>query len=91
MALGRITILVSEVGCELLVVGPSAEPWTLSLDVSISQSHCQCGNSGCQAGEVPWTERGTVATSYMLISDVGVWVSNRRWGPLAGLLGGCES
>ena len=33
-ALDQITILVSEVGCEPLVVGPSAEPWTLSLDVS---------------------------------------------------------
>ena len=32
-ALGRITILVSEVGCEPLVVGLSSEPWTLSLDV----------------------------------------------------------
>ena len=33
-ALGRIIIMVSEVGYEPLVVGPSAEPWTLSLDVS---------------------------------------------------------
>ena len=54
----------------------------------MSQSRCQCGNSGCQAGEAPWTER-TVATCWF--SHVSVGVSNRRWGVLAGLQSGCES
>ena len=57
------------------MVGPSAEPWTLSLDVSNFP-----GLSG--GGEAPWTERRTVATSWF--TRVRVGVSNRRWGPLAG-------
>ena len=65
---------MSEVGCEPLVVGPSAEPWTLSLDVSNFPG--LSGGGGTMDGEED--------SSYMLFSRVRVGVSNCRWGPLAG-------
>ena len=64
---------MSEVGCEPLVVGPSAEPWTLSLDVSNFP-----GLSG-RGGTMDREED----SNYIWFSRVRVGVSNRRWGPLA--------
>ena len=55
--LRQIKILVSEMGSEPLVVGPSAE---LRFCYCMSQtSQSQCGH---QAVEAQWTERGTAAT-----------------------------
>ena len=63
--------------CEPLVVGP-----VLNLDSVIRCLELSSHSAETQAGEVPWTERRTEATFWF--SRVGVWRSNRRWGPLAG-------
>ena len=71
---------MSEVGCEPLAVGPSAEPWTLSLNVSNFPG--RGGGGGEREREAPWTERRIVAICWF--SHVRVAVCNSRWGPLAG-------
>ena len=68
-ALDRITILVSEVGCEPLVVGPSAELWTLSLDVSNFPG--LSGGGGGGGKEAPWTERTAFTCWFFLMSELG--------------------
>ena len=60
---------MSEVGCELLVVGPSAKPGLCHWMSRTSES--QCGNSGCQAGEALWTERRAVATYWFFVLEFG--------------------
>ena len=54
---------MSEVGCEPLVVGLSAEPWTLSLDVSNFPG--LSGGGGTMDGEED--------SSYMLVFSCQSW------------------